>query len=512
MAGKALFVRESSGLIKQVDLTSAIMLNLGNLSAGLALYESISPYISKGGVLWLASIIAFLFAIPQGIIYTIMTQKIGRTGGDYVWISRYLNGGLGSILALSLLLQSTAFYALVTFFSVASINTVLYTIGTVSHSSLLISLANNVFVNPYSSSLTILQRALFYGISALVFSAMVIINIVRAKWGYRLVTVLGTFSLLTLIIAMAVIALNSGDFFIRLHPFLQAINLTATTNRAFMPNNISLIATLSLLPLFALYTYPWINAGAAVSAEFKDGKVAKYNVFLALAITGLLVTGGFALMDFVAGYNFNLQAYPSGIYNFWSVAIALAGNPVLQWLIGLGLIVWNYFTLAYGVIVFSRYVFALSFDRVLPEKFTQLNRNGSPVYAHSLDLALTLILLLIPAFSISAALALYGATIVGAVYFFFSSLTGLAFGLKNSNKLMIASGAISSAYFAYLTYVAGTNPLFGFTDGTGVNPITLGFVVSAYLIGVVVYFASKYIHLRRDGIDISINFKEIPPE
>lgn len=513
MESKAIFVRESSGLIKQVSLLDAVMLNLGNLSAGLALYESISPYITSGGVLWLASIIALIMAVPQAIVYTIMTQKIGRTGGDYVWISRYTKGGIGSVIAISLLLQSTAYYALVTFFSVASINTTLYTIGIVDHSSGLLYLANNVFVNPYSGSLTIFQRSLFYIMTATVFSVMVLINIFRAKWGYKLVAILGTFSILTLILAMVIIGINYGDYFTKLQSFLNAINVTRIpSSRTFLPANISLLATFSLLPLFALYTYPWINAGAAVSAEFKGNKVAKYNVFLALAITGLLVTGGFLLMDLVAGYNFNLEAFPSGNYNLWSVAMALAGNSFLQWIIGLGLIAWNYFILAYGIIVFSRYVFALSFDRVLPEKFAELNKYGSPVYAHSLDLALTLVLLLIPAFSISAALALYGATIVGAAYFFMSSIAGVIFGIKNSNRLLTISGGISAVYFAYLTYNAGVNPLFGFSTGDGINLITLGFVIASYLSGIIVYETSKYIHKKKDGIDISVNFKEIPPE
>lgn len=53
------FIRESSGLLKQVNLMDAVMLNIGNMSAGVTLFESISPYINNypGGVLWLASII-----------------------------------------------------------------------------------------------------------------------------------------------------------------------------------------------------------------------------------------------------------------------------------------------------------------------------------------------------------------------------------------------------------------------------------------------------------------------
>ncbi len=414
------FIRESSGLLKQVNLMDAVMLNIGNMSAGVTLFESISPYINNypGGVLWLASIIGLIFAIPQLLVYTHMTRKMGRTGGDYVWISRNLNGGIGSTMAIALMLESVAYFALIAFFSASSINAVLYTIGSVDNSPGLVSLSNNLFVNPYNGGLTFDQKALFYGIAAGFFVIVILLNIFRSRWGYSIVTGFGIFSLATLIIAMIVIGASAGRFGTAIQPFLNSINSSLITTykaspHSFFPSNFSLLSTVLLLPLFALYTYPWMQAGPAVSAEFKQSeRVAKFNLLFALLLTAILVTGGFLEMDIVAGYPFNFTAYPYFIYNFWTVAIALAGNPILQWLIGVGSIAWNFFVLSYGVIVFSRYVFALSFDRILPEKFAEVNRYGSPIYAHALDLTITLVFLLVPVFSLNAALSLYGATIL----------------------------------------------------------------------------------------------------
>ncbi|QIW24667.1 APC family permease [Sulfolobus sp. S-194] len=509
---KSLFIRESSGLIKQVNLLDAVMLNLGNMSAGEALFQSISPYASSGAVLWLASILGFLLSIPQIIVYTIMTLKIRRTGGDYVWISRVVDGRLGSILALSYLIQSTAFFAIIAFFSASSVNSVLCTIGIMNHNQQLINLANNVFVNPYGN-VTLYQRLTFYVISAFFFGIVIALNIRKAKWGFTLVTILGIFSIIALLLAMIVVGSNSSDFFTKLQPFLSAYNISAPTGkRMFFPGSFSLLATLSLLPLFALYTYPWINAGPSVSAEFKNSeKVAKLNIIIASVVTFLLVTLGFMEMDLVAGYNFNISAYPTFIYNFWTVAIALAGNQALQWIIGLGLILWNFYTLSYGVVMFSRYVFALSFDRILPEKFTEVNKYGSPVYAHLLDLTITLLLLLIPVFSINAAISLYGTTILGAVYLFFGVLAGTLYGFKNNEKILKIFGVLASGYLAYLTYEAATNPLIGFTTTQGINITTLLFVISAYVFAIGVFSAS-YLKHKREGVDLNMLFKEIPPE
>ncbi|MFP3162586.1 MAG: APC family permease [Acidianus hospitalis] len=517
---KTVFIRESSGLLKQVSLIDAIMLNLGNMSAGVALFESISPYLNSsnnptiggpGGVLWLASIIGFIFAIPQLIVYTIMTRKISRTGGDYVWISRSLNGPLGAVMAISLMIESVAYFALVAFFSGSSINAVLCIIGHADNNPELINLANTIFVNPYGS-LTLLQKIIFYVISASFFIAVILINILRAKWGYSIVTALGIFSMLSLVLAMIVIALNSSHFSSIIPLFSNLGVSVPPVKYSALPSSINLGYTLLLLPIFALYTYPWMQAGPAVAAEFKQTeKIAKLNLVLALGITGLLVTLAFLEMDLVAGYCFNYYAYGSFIYNFWTVAIALAGNPIFQWIIGLGTVLWNFYVLSYGVIVFSRYIFALSFDRVLPEKFSQVNSKGSPVYAHLLDLSIMLILLLIPVFSTSAATSLYGATILGALYFLIASIAGTVYGIKNRIKSLEIAGIISAIYFTFLTYEAGVNPVFGFTSTVDGFPLTEFFVSLTIAIGVIIYVASWYKH-KKDGIDISMSFKEIPPE
>ncbi|AWR95142.1 APC family permease [Acidianus brierleyi] len=506
---KSYFIRESSGLIKQVSLTDAVLLNIGNLSIGEALYTSISPYLEKGGVLWLASIFALIFTIPEIIVYTIMTSKISRTGGDYIWISRNLSGGIGSIMAIMYLIQSASFFAIISFFSGASINSTLTTIGQVDKIPDLLYLANTIFVNPYNAP--IINRLIFYGISASFFIIIILLNITKSRWGFSIVTALGIFSLSSLIIAMIAIGLSASDFGTKILPFLQTNNITNVIPKySFLPP-ISIAATFSLLPLFALYTYPWINAGAAVSSEFKNNKIAKFNVILAVSITAILVTLGFLEMNLVAGYNLNLLAYPTFTYNFWTVAIAVASNPILQWIIGLGLIAWNFYTLSYGVVVFSRYVFALSFDRVLPEKFSEVNSQGSPIYAHLLDLTITLSLLLIPVFSLSAAASLYGTTILGASYLLTVMIAASIYGFKNKIKILKITGPLAALYLAFLTFDAGTNPIFGFMTPTGINDITATFVIVAFALGITIYLLSRYYNHKK-GIDLSITFKEIPPE
>lgn len=48
MAQRKLFLRESSGLIKNATLKDLVMLNVANMGAGLAVFEGISPYAIQG--------------------------------------------------------------------------------------------------------------------------------------------------------------------------------------------------------------------------------------------------------------------------------------------------------------------------------------------------------------------------------------------------------------------------------------------------------------------------------
>ena len=503
---RKLFVRESSGLIKEVNALDAIMLNLGNMSAGVALFDSISPYITGGTVLWIAGLIGMLLSLPQAYIYIRLTKNMARTGGDYVWISRIINGPLGISMAIALMLESTAFFALVAFFFSGAIGSVLSTIGTMDGISSLVSISNTISTPVWS-----------YAIGAILFAFIIGFNIFKAKWGYKLVTVSTLFALITTFIAIGVIAVNIPDFSTAITPFLQKMNITPPPSYTSSIPPFSWAATFLALPLFAIFTYPWMQATPAVAAEVKKLKYVEWGVLIPLLMSGLLITLGFGVLYAAGGYYLNtyeFTTYPNQfIYTFWTVAMGLTSNPVLQWIIGIGLMSWEFAVLAYGVIVFARYMFAMSFDRVLPEIFTRLNRSGSPVYTHILDLALTLSLLVLPVVSINGATALYGAIVIGMIYFLVVSIAGLRIGLKGSDIKLILASVFEAAYFIFLTYEAVTNPVFSFVQSNGMpNPITLGFVIGSFVVGAVIYYVSKVIRLRREGINIDLIFKEIPPE
>src|SRR5207253_1943889 len=74
---------------------SAISINFVTL--GLYAFSFVN-FIPKGSLLW-AVILSGAYLIFQAITYASLIAAMPRAGGDYVWISRTLGGGIGFVLA-----------------------------------------------------------------------------------------------------------------------------------------------------------------------------------------------------------------------------------------------------------------------------------------------------------------------------------------------------------------------------------------------------------------------------
>jgi Amino acid transporters len=504
-----LFLRESSGLVKNATLKDLVMLNVANMGAGLAVFEGISPYIQPGSILWLTSSLTFILTLPLVYTYTSLLMRMPRTGGDYIWISRKLNSKVGAIMGVAFAFNMPPYFALSAFFSVSAINLVLYEIGVLNHQGELINLSNTVFVNPYGT-LTLTQDLLIYALGAIAFVIIILLNIIRPKWGFSLTTALGIFSTITLILAMIVFALNVGSVRFQIPNFISEFQLSPQNTS---PWSFSWASTFYMIPFFLSFAYIWLYAGPAVAAEAKEGSL-KWNLYLGSIMTFLMITIPFFEMYTEIGCPTNTAYYPTFTYNFWSLAIFLSHNEILEWTLGLGLIAWNFFVMAFGVVVFARYVFAFAFDRLFPAIFAKLNKFASPVYAHLLDLATTLVFLALPIISVSGASALYSYTPLALAYLIFVSLTGVKVGIEERNKQLIIGSALSTAIMSLMEgeiLDPYNNYAFSVVGTSGVNWIATAYIASLVGLGLITYITAKKVR-SREGIDIDLVYKEIPPE
>ena len=168
----------------------------------------------------------------------------------------------------------------------------------------------------------------------------------------------------------------------------------------------------------------------------------------------------------------------------------------------------------------TRMIFAWSFDRVFPAKMSEINeRTRSPIWAVVFVIVVSEIFLIVMTYTtflsgLAAAIGLFIANFVA-----FLSAVLLPF---KARKLYEAS-PISK-------YKIGRVPLISLLGAGGMifalcliipmlldarylanSPISLYILAGSIVLGFAVYYGSKAFR-RTNGIDISLAFKEIPPE
>ena len=154
---------------------------------------------------------------------------------------------------------------------------------------------------------------------------------------------------------------------------------------------------------------------------------------------------------------------------------------------------------------------AQAFDRFLPSKLAYVSpKYGSPVVAHLVDLAVTVFLIGLAAFLYGTISSLYGVLVASMVYFALVGIGAVVYAFKREKgwtKVSLATaGVLQAVVFAYLTY--------GFLEYPNIwggNPLAYGYIVVSLVLSVAIYGIAK--HLRaKEGMSISLAFKEIPPE
>src|ERR1051325_2137278 len=99
---RTVFVRKATGLVRgwstrDAFIYAAFSINLVTL--GLYIF-GYAPFIPNGSLLW-AVLLGGLYLVVQAVTYASLIAAMPRAGGDYVWTSRVLGGGVGFVLAVT---------------------------------------------------------------------------------------------------------------------------------------------------------------------------------------------------------------------------------------------------------------------------------------------------------------------------------------------------------------------------------------------------------------------------
>jgi len=102
MQGKRTFVRESSGLIREIDAKDAFSMNFSYLGPAAGVAYPLTLAVALVGASWIISgVIAALLMFPMAIMYYCLSRIIPRSARDNIYISRTLGPRIRFTQAIS---------------------------------------------------------------------------------------------------------------------------------------------------------------------------------------------------------------------------------------------------------------------------------------------------------------------------------------------------------------------------------------------------------------------------
>jgi basic amino acid/polyamine antiporter, APA family len=535
---RSLFARKATGLVRGWAIWDAFIyatFSINLITLGLFIF-TYAVFIPSGSLLW-AVILSGAYLLLQVITYASLIAAMPRAGGDYVWISRILGGGIGFVLAVcgwwfilwhwvpiyANILNVEVFVPLgaivgadgwVSFFSEAK-GLFWASVITALLASLVISLGMRTYAR--------IQKTCFYG-GLVGLGFMMVLLLVNSKADF-------------------ISAFNAESQDVLGAP-ANAYQGTLDAAAAGTPGvaDFGAVKGLFLLIPFLLFFNLWSNWGATLYGEVRGASDFRKNIAGmggALVFTTIAAVILFLLFAKTFGwdfYNAANNAYWGTIYAYVEdapvttfpypglLAAFLMDGAFWQFLLVALLALWFFGWVGTVFLSSTRVVFAAAFDRVLPEAAAKVSRNGVPWVA--------IALMLIPAIPISYFYAYnsefyswtLAATFVIAVTFAGSAIAAAILPWRRPEiynaspiarysvrgiPLITIAAAGFLVILGFAIYEWSTNAVYGI-DWTNFRN-SFYYMFALYGLALAIYLVSRFIR-RSQGIDMSMVHREIPVE
>ena len=526
---RTLFARKATGLVRGWSVRDAFIystFSINLITLGLFIF-SYAVFVPSGSLMW-AIILSGAYLVFQAITYASLIAAMPRAGGDYVWISRVLGGGIGFVLAACgwwfILWHWVPIYA-----NILNVE-VFVPLGAI--------VGADGWVSFFSSA-----KGLFWAsvITALLASAYIALGI-RAYARIQKFCFYG--GLVGLAFMLILLLVNSkADFISALNT--QSADVLGTQGNVYAetlkqgagtPSAVGDFATFKgtfLLIPFLLFFNLWSNWGATLYGEVRGASDFRKNIYamggalIATSIAAVVMLLLFAKTFGWDFYNASNNAYwsgtgPLGIFPYPGLLTSfLMGGAFWQFLLVALLSLWFFGWVGTVFLSSTRVVFAAAFDRVLPEAAAKVSSNGVPWVA--------ILLMLIPSIPISYFYAYntnfyswtLAATQVIAITFAGSAIAAAIFPWRRPDiynaspiaryriaglPVITVAAVLFLVILGFALYEWFTNDLYA-VNGRD----SLIYMGSFYVLAIAIFVGSR-IYRRSQGIDMKLVQSEIPVE
>jgi len=529
------FVRDATGLVREVSAKSSFVAQWMLLTGGYPIFILTYLGIFPGANFPLAFLLGFVPMFALLAVYTLFAMSMPRAGGDYIYISRGLDPTIGFIISFSLAATYLVSDGIFTVLGSGYLGYQLTALGMVHNNAALLALGSAVITPWYEFAVAT---------AILAFSALIAILRPRLAWGA--IFWAGLISIILTIAMFAALAtINPGTFQAAYNHFIAANNSTLTSD-GFSPalsyqGTISAAgwssqtvnvfnATLAAYPI-ALYTFAFAQLPTNWAGEIKQAR--KSMPFILLG--GMIAL----LLTFVLLIQLSMNAFGQGFLTSWSIlstnpsyplmttlsdyipffSYLVYPNDALMWVMFLALFIPVIFEMPPLMIAGVRYLFAWSFDRVLPEKLALVNeRTHTPIVATCVAFIVTMFGAVIQAFyPASSPSVLVPVVIFG---YMFPGLAAVA--MPYLKKDLYENSFVIQKRIAHIPVITwlGIIAFLGMAAGlygvmaSGLYPLLLPdyvFYVVVYGLAIVIWVTAYFVR-KQSGFGLLMAFKEIPPE
>ena len=484
-----MFVRKTSGLLKELGPLDTTLLNLSFMGAIAGIVYPLYVASTIPNASWLLSVLlGSLFTLPLVITYYIISVEYNRASADYVFVSRNLNGFSGVLLAISLFVSfSMGFPVLSMLEIIYVIIPGLQGIGYVTANENLINSANQILNSPLDLFLL-----------TLLFSFITFLLSLSVKVYFKAIRYL-TFAEII------------STFLIIFSLFHYKNSLTTITGD--LSFHVSALQTLALSQIMILSYFAFVNSPAYFAGEVKKPKRSMlYGYFVSWLLNLILSIILVLAIEFTIGKlnyisieqsGWKYPIIPNSLISFATVAFP---NPYVVYLMFVTSLSWYLLYAMQNFVMSSRLLFSLSFDRILPASFADVWK-GTPIKALLFSFFLSIPFAFIEVYQgLSISFAIDG------IWFILWSFLIVSIAMIKKHKVLGSISTIAMLFTAAYTLLYGfINPQFGSLIFAGNQVFDITSIIIPPIIATAIYFVVKKYRMK-EGINISEIFKEIPPE
>lgn len=543
----ATFVRNATGLVREVSRWDALIMNtLGmNVALGAVFLLLQAPGNFPGGNMLLAIVLGtVIMAFTLLWVYSEFAAAMPRSGGDYVFVSRALHPIVGWLMSWSqglwLIFFWIGFNAWVALTFAAPVT--MTTIGAVTGNQSWVSASNTLVGKQALFGITTQWWVL--GLGTLITLAFACLLVLGSQSYWRVQKWLFGVAGLSLLLVGGLLAFRGGDVAKRWTAlaaqnkglsFEHVISSAKAAGFAGAGAPFSLTATILMLP-WVFFVVGYAQGSAQIGGEVKRASRTQYfamvgGVLINGAVLALIVWAyqhavgsawarSLSYLNNTAPDKLHLPGAVPPSINF--IASLLTGSVPLLLIIGIGFILWALMGTPLSTLQATRYMLAWSLDRTVPRQLGEVSdRFHTPVKA-IIFCAITGEIALIGLVNISSA-SLLGALLAQILAFIVVSIAGIVFPYRLRNvweggggRRIFGVPAVTLAGIGGVVALGSLLLMFIFNSSVNATfavtrRLSLAFMLGVVVLGAVWYAATWAIN-RSKGVDLSLAYREIPPE